>query len=62
MIPAREALARLREGNVRFVSQIRSDSVTETRRRELAAAQSIALMIVLMVLSGLNLRFLRVRG
>ena len=39
MIPAREALARLREGNVRFVSQNRSDSVTETRRRELAAAQ-----------------------
>ena len=40
MIPAREALARLREGNVRFVSQNRSDSVTETRRRELAAAQA----------------------
>ena len=39
MIPAREALARLREGNVRFVSQNRSDSVTETRRRELAFAQ-----------------------
>ncbi|MET0497251.1 MAG: carbonic anhydrase [Steroidobacteraceae bacterium] len=39
MIPAREALARLREGNIRF-AQSRSDSVTtETRRRELAAAQ-----------------------
>lgn len=41
MIPAPEALARLREGNRRFVSATRShDGLTsETRRREVAAAQ-----------------------
>jgi carbonic anhydrase len=41
MIPAKEALERLREGNGRFVSEVRSpDTVTtQTRRRELAAGQ-----------------------
>lgn len=40
MIPAAEALALLREGNRRFVAEIRSDDTnTRTRRRELATAQ-----------------------
>jgi carbonic anhydrase len=41
MIPARDALARLRDGNRRFVSNIRShDSLaTEARRTEVAAGQ-----------------------
>ena len=41
MISAREALARLREGNARFVSHVRSSEavVTPTRRTELAAGQ-----------------------
>ncbi len=41
MIPAQEALERLREGNRRFVSQIRSHDVlaSETRRREVAGGQ-----------------------
>ena len=41
MIPAREALERLREGNRRFASGVRSlDTLTSaTRRRELAAGQ-----------------------
>jgi carbonic anhydrase len=42
MISAREALERLREGNRRFVSDIRSSDtlVGLTRRRELAAGQA----------------------
>jgi len=42
MISAQEALDRLREGNLRFVSETRgSDSLTSpTRRREVAAAQT----------------------
>jgi carbonic anhydrase len=40
MISAQEALERLREGNRRFVSEVRSrDALTQTRRRELAAGQ-----------------------
>jgi carbonic anhydrase len=41
MIPARDALQRLRDGNRRFVSDVRSgDTFTgQTRRRELAAGQ-----------------------
>lgn len=40
MIPALEALARLREGNNRFVAEIRNHrALGETRRREVAAAQ-----------------------
>jgi carbonic anhydrase len=40
MIPAIEALERLRAGNHRFVSNIRShDSLAEARRAEVAAAQ-----------------------
>jgi carbonic anhydrase len=40
MIPARDALRRLREGNHRFVSDTRSDVLTsEARRRQVAAAQ-----------------------
>ena len=40
MIPAVEALERLRAGNHRFVSNIRShDSLAEARRAEVAAAQ-----------------------
>jgi carbonic anhydrase len=40
MIPAREALQRLREGNSRFVSETRSDGMTnEKRRRQVATAQ-----------------------
>lgn len=40
MIPAQEALERLRDGNRRFVSDLqRRDSVTPARRRELAAGQ-----------------------
>ena len=41
MISAREALARLREGNARFVSESRSSEIltTEHRRRELASGQ-----------------------
>jgi carbonic anhydrase len=41
MIPAREALERLREGNARFVSNVRSHDafVSHTRRMELAAGQ-----------------------
>ncbi|ANB17539.1 carbonic anhydrase [Dokdonella koreensis] len=42
MISAEEALARLKAGNARFVSEIRgSDALTnQTRRRELAAGQA----------------------
>ena len=40
MIPASEALTRLREGNQRFVSELgSSDGATGARRREVAAAQ-----------------------
>jgi carbonic anhydrase len=41
MIPAREALQRLRDGNQRFVSDVRSRDTTtsQTRRRELTAGQ-----------------------
>jgi carbonic anhydrase len=41
MIPAQEALARLREGNRRFVSETRSGDTltTQARRNELAAGQ-----------------------
>ena len=41
MIPAPEALERLREGNRRFVAEVRdSDAPTsQTRRREVAASQ-----------------------
>src|ERR1700674_4723236 len=41
MVPAREALARLREGNLRFAANVRgSDAfVSHTRRVELAAGQ-----------------------
>jgi carbonic anhydrase len=41
MIPAREALARLREGNSRFVSHVRSADpyLSHTRRAELATGQ-----------------------
>ena len=41
MISAQEALARLREGNRRFVSEIRSQGTltSQTRRRELAGGQ-----------------------
>ena len=41
MISAQEALARLREGNRRFVSEIRSHGTltSQTRRRELAGGQ-----------------------
>ena len=41
MIPAREALARLQEGNRRFVSQVRSADpyLSHTRRAELATRQ-----------------------
>ena len=40
MIPAQEALERLREGNQRFVSDIRdSDTLGQTRRSQVAAAQ-----------------------
>jgi carbonic anhydrase len=41
MIPAREALERLRDGNRRFVDDVRSggNGTNQTRRRELAAGQ-----------------------
>jgi len=40
MIPAREALARLRDGNLRFVNEVRSpESLSARRRAELAAGQ-----------------------
>jgi carbonic anhydrase len=41
MIPAREALTRLQEGNRRFVSQVRSADpyLSHTRRAELATRQ-----------------------
>ena len=40
MISAREALERLREGNRRFVSDVRSHTLTsQTRRDELTAGQ-----------------------
>src|SRR3990172_7728478 len=41
MISAREALERLREGNRRFVSDVRNDDriTSQTRRNELAAGQ-----------------------
>ena len=40
MLPAQEALERLREGNQRFVSDIRdSDTLGQTRRSQVAAAQ-----------------------
>ena len=42
MIDARGALARLRDGNMRFRSDVRSDGTlaSETRRRQVAAAQA----------------------
>lgn len=41
MISARQALQRLRDGNQRFVAEIRSHkSLSETRRREVAGAQT----------------------
>jgi carbonic anhydrase len=41
MIPAHDALARLREGNLRFAANIRSDAfVSHMRRAELAAGQN----------------------
>ena len=42
MIPARDALARLREGNRRFVSEVlrREGLASQTRRAELAAGQA----------------------
>ncbi len=40
MIPAREALERLREGNLRFISETRgSDTLTGQRRTQVAAGQ-----------------------
>src|SRR5512132_4202674 len=40
MVPAREALERLREGNLRFAANARSDAfVSHMRRAELAAGQ-----------------------
>lgn len=41
MVPAREALARLREGNIRFAANVRGADtfVSHTRRTELAAGQ-----------------------
>lgn len=41
MVPAREALSRLREGNVRFAANVRGPDtfVSHTRRTELAAGQ-----------------------
>jgi carbonic anhydrase len=39
MISAREALARLREGNERFVAEVRDNKVGESRRREVSAGQ-----------------------
>src|ERR1700674_2341392 len=39
MISAQEALERLREGNLRFVSDARSPDASQTRRREVAAGQ-----------------------
>ena len=39
MIPAREALARLREGNGRFVAEVQAPKSGESRRREVSAAQ-----------------------
>jgi carbonic anhydrase len=39
MIPALEALARLREGNERFVAEIQDRKAGESRRREVLAAQ-----------------------
>lgn len=42
MIPANEALQRLREGNLRFVSEVsgREGSITQSRRLELTAGQT----------------------
>src|SRR5579871_1259141 len=41
MIPALEALARLREGNARFVNEVRSpESLSARRRAELASGQA----------------------
>ncbi len=39
MIPAREALARLREGNARFVAEVQAHKAGESRRREGSVAQ-----------------------
>lgn len=39
MIPAREALTRLREGNERFVAEVRDNQSGERRRREVSAGQ-----------------------
>lgn len=39
MIPASDALDRLRRGNARFVSDIRQGGASEPRRRELASGQ-----------------------
>jgi len=40
MIPAREALARLREGNDRFVAEVSDHQAGESRRREVSAGQA----------------------
>ena len=48
MISAREALERLREGNRRFASDVRSDTLkNQTRRNELAAAGQKPFAIIL---------------
>jgi carbonic anhydrase len=39
MIPAREALQRLRDGNRRFVAEVRGRAASRERRQELAAGQ-----------------------
>src|SRR5262245_27889613 len=40
MIPAREALQRLRDGNARFVAQLRSGESSNSRRNELPVGQA----------------------
>jgi len=39
MIPAKEALERLRDGNRRFVSEVRNSEASQTRRREVVDSQ-----------------------